>query len=51
MIVLLKFILKYFPKGAHDDGPDALEMAFSACKESEDDTEIFIINLDSESEF
>jgi predicted phage terminase large subunit-like protein len=26
--------LRHFPKGAHDDGPDALEMAFRCCKES-----------------
>ena len=25
--------LKYFPKGLHDDGPDALEMAYQAAKE------------------
>jgi predicted phage terminase large subunit-like protein len=26
--------LRHFPKGANDDGPDALEMAFSCCKNS-----------------
>ena len=24
--------MKHFPKGAHDDGLDALEMAFRLCK-------------------
>lgn len=37
--------LKYFPKGAHDDGPDALEMAFKVSQEPEDDTYVGIIRF------
>ncbi len=32
-IILLEQQMKYFPKGAHDDGLDALEMAIRLCKQ------------------
>ena len=38
--------LKHFPKGAHDDGPDALEMAFRACQESANDFDWFGVDAD-----
>jgi predicted phage terminase large subunit-like protein len=38
--------LKYFPKAAHDDGPDALEMAFQICKGDDVTDEPFWFEID-----
>jgi len=37
---------KTFPKGAHDDGPDVLKMAFKACDEYVNDSDWFRIDID-----
>jgi len=34
-IILIEQQMKYFPKGPHDDGLDALEMAVRLCKQNE----------------
>ena len=37
--------LKYFPKGPHDDGPDALEMAVRICKSEIKQNRVIILDL------
>lgn len=40
--------LKYFPKGSHDDGPDALEMAVRICKSEVGQRKIRWLDLNGE---
>ena len=35
--------LKFFPKGMHDDGPDALEMAVRLCKEGPIEPRMWVV--------